>query len=423
MVSGISADDKYIRMRVRKAHRLSALFLFMHLLPVKRRKVVFSAFEGDGGYGCNPKYIAEELHRRNIEAGKRYKLVWLTHEPDNVKHEFPNHIKVVKDTPLKTAYHLATARVWVDNYRKPFGTLKRRSQLYIQTWHATIGFKAVGLFRGDAFPRIARMVSEWDSGLADYFLSNSRYCDDVYPKKLLYSGPTLRVGSPRVDPLVNCREELHAKLRKRLGLDPTVRLVLFAPTFRGGNQQRKKQVIAETPQIDFGRMMKALEAGFGGGWAVLLRLHPQLSAKLDEMPLNIQPDSGEAESDIRSRLIDVSQMPDISEIMGGCDLVLTDYSSCAFDAAFAGISVLLYADDVQEYIQSRGQFMWKREELPFDIAETNDELLQNIKEFDEKRYLDRVHAFMNKYEVVEDGHASERVADLIDRSLDRCIEL
>lgn len=389
-------DDGYIRMRKRKAHRLSALFVLMRILPVKKNKIVFSAFEGDGGFGCNPKYVAEELHRKHPE----YEFIWLLHDPAK---EFPEYIKPVRDSAWNAAYHLSTAHVWVDNYRKPLGTLKRKNQLYIQTWHATIGFKAVGLYRGDAFPEIARIVSEWDSGLADYVLTNSQYCDDVYPKKILYNGPTLRVGSPRIDPLINCRDDLHISIRKKLNLDPDVKLLLFAPTFRGGNQKGQKKVVAETPQIDFDALIKVLEDRFGGVWNVLLRLHPQLSAKLDQMPL-LKADP---------RLTDVSQMPDISEIMGGCDMVMTDYSSCAFDAAFAGIPVLLYADDVEEYIKNRGQFMWKREELPFDIAEDNETLMDNIRRFDKERYLARVHDFMTKYDVVEDGHASERVAEKI----------
>ena len=389
-------DDKYIKMRKRKAGRLSLLFRILWIFPIKKNKIVFSSYEGDGGFCCNPRYIAEELHRRNLD----FDMVWLLHDTSK---EFPDYIRKVKDTPLNTAFQLATARIWIDNYRKPFGTLKRKDQLYIQTWHATIGFKAVGLYRGDAFPEIARLVSEWDSGLSDYFLSNSQYCDDVYPKKLLYSGPTLRVGSPRVDPLINNKDELHKIIREKLGIDKDCKLLLFAPTFRGGTQKGEKQVIAETPQIDFDRLIAALSEKYNCEWKVLLRLHPQLSAKLDKMPLLSEDD----------RLIDVSQMPDISEIMGGCDMVITDYSSCAFDAAFAGIPVLLYADDVQEYIKNRGQFMWKREELPFDIAEDNDVLIQSVKAFDEQKYKEDVNAFMNRYDVIEDGQASKRLVDLI----------
>ncbi len=395
-------ESEYIVHRKKQAEELSDKFRQMHkLYPIQKNKIVFSAFEGDGGFCCNPRYIAEELHRR----GNDYEMVWLTNDTTRF---FPDYIHVVEDTTDNLVYHLATARVWIDNYRKPFGTLKRKGQYYIQTWHASIGFKAVGLYRGKAFPKIARLVSEWDSNLADYFISNSDYCDRVYPKKLLYNGPTLRTGSPRVDCLINCKEELHTKIRDRYGVSHDTKLLLFAPTFRGGNQKGKKQVLVDAPNIDFSRLICSLEKKFGGGWKVLLRLHPQLSAKLAEMPL-LKKDE---------KLIDVSQAPDISELMGACDMVITDYSSCAFDACFASIPVLLYADDIQEYIENRGQFMWKKEELPFDISETMGGLIDNVMSFDFNKYQKRADDFICRNGVTEDGNASSRVSDVVSQLLE-----
>ena len=378
----MSNDEKYLTKRKRAASRLSFLFRALHLLPLKKNKIVFSAFEGDGGFCCNPRYVAEEVHRRN----PRLKIYWLVRD---LRKEFPDWVIPVKYTTLNIAFHLATAKVWVDNYRKPFGTLKRKDQLYIQTWHASFGFKAVGLFRGDAFPPIARLVSEWDSSLIDFMVSNSAYCDKVYPKKILYAGPTLRTGSPRVDCLVNGKAALHEYLRKALNVGAEEKFLLFAPTFRGGNQKGKKTVVAPIPKIDFDRLIVALQKNFGGSWRVLLRLHPQLAAKMDQMPLPQK----------NSRLVDVSQMPDMSQVLGGCDALVTDYSSCAFDAAFAGIPVFLYADDIQEYVADRGQFMWKRGELPFSLAETNESLEKNVEAFDKKEYDGAVAAFMKKHEV------------------------
>ncbi len=391
----LNSEEKYLKQRERKAKRLSLLFRLMWVLPVKKNKIVFACFEGDGGYGDNPKYIAEELHRRD----DGYELVWLTHD---VLRTFPDYIKVKKDNLWNTVFHLATAKVWIDNYRKPYGTLKRKNQLYIQTWHATVGFKAVGLYRGDKFPEIARRVSEWDSNLADYVLSNSEYCDKVYPKKLLYNGPTLRVGSPRLDILVNSKQEHNVSMRKKLGIDMDEYVVLYAPTFRGGTQKDTKKVYLEDFSIDFCRMAKVFEKKYEKKCRILLRVHPQVSAKLDVNDLYT-----------KDGILDVSLMPDLSEIMAVADIVITDYSSCAFDAAFVGIPVLLYADDVKEYIDNRGEFMWKREELPFDIAETNIELERKLNGFDRKIYIKRVEEFMKRHNIIEEGNASKKVADFI----------
>ncbi|MBE5854570.1 MAG: hypothetical protein E7297_04310 [Lachnospiraceae bacterium] len=395
MGSKKTEEDKYIAARKRKAGRLSFLFRIMWLVPIKKKKVVFACYEGDGGYGCNPKYIADEMIRRKWDG----KIVWLTHD---VTREFPAEIKVVKDTPWHTAFHLATAQIWIDNYRKPYGTLKRKGQLYIQTWHASFGFKAVGLYRGDKFPKIARIVSEWDSSLIDYIISNSEYCDKVYPKKLLYSGPTLRVGSPRVDPLINRTDEERRTIRKKLGINSADYVILYAPTFRGGTQKEKKKVETETFTIDLDLLAETTAKRFEKNCTILLRLHPQLAASQN---LSVYE---------RANIKDVSSLPDISEIMTCCDMVITDYSSCGFDAAFAGVPVVLYADDMKKYIDNRGDLMWKREELPFDIAETNEELMQLISDFDEKQYQARCRAFMSEHGVVEDGRASQHVVDAIE---------
>lgn len=392
----MAEEDLYIKKRRKEAKRLSLKFLIMRIFPIKKNKIVFSTFEGDGGFCCNPRYIAEEFYKRH----PNFEFVWLT---KNINRQFPDYIKVIKYSPWRLAYHLSTAKVWVDNYRKPFGTLKRKNQIYIQTWHASLGFKAVGLYRGNLFPEIARIVSEWDSSLADYFISNSDYCDRVFPRKLLYNGPTLHTGSPRVDCLINCKNELRKEMRNFYNLSQDTNIVLFAPTFRGGNQKGKKQVITDAPSIDFDQLLATLKNKFNGDWIIFLRLHPQLSAKMQNMPLK----------KIDTRIIDVSQASDISQIMGGCDLVITDYSSCAFDACFADIPVLLYADDVQSYIENRGKFMWSKEELPFLMAQTNDELMNNIAAFDLKKYLEAVKLFKDTNGICENGNASELVVDKI----------
>lgn len=396
-------ETEYIEYRKRQAGELTALFhKAISENEIVKNRIVFSSFEGDGGYSCNPKYIAEELIRRG-----GYEIVWLTHEPN--KHNFPKEIRVKKDTIENQVYWLSTARIWIDNYRKPWGTVKRKEQIYIQTWHASIGFKAVGLYRGNKFPQIARLVSEADSSLIDYVISNSEYCDRIYPKKLLYNGKTIRSGSPRCDCLINNKKELHKKIREQYDIPQDVKIILYAPTFRGGTQKSEKNVSVGISTLKFENIKKELSCKFCGEWFVLLRLHPQLSAKYDRMPI-----SNETEN-----MIDVSQHEDMSELLGASDVLITDYSSCAFDALFAHIPVFLYAEDMQEYLENRGEFMWAREELPFSIAETNEELLHNIKVYERDTYIKNVEYFMKKHGVMENGNASKIITDKIEELIEK----
>lgn len=390
------SEKAYIRKRKRKAAVLSMVYHLLWIFPVRRNKIVFTAFEGDGGYCCNPRYIAEALLKRQ----EAYEMVWLV---NNMSRQFPDGIRKVRNTFWRRVYHLATAKVWVDNSRKAYGTAKRKNQMYIQTWHAALEFKAVGKFRGDRFPKIAYLVSEYDSKLADYVLSNSEWCTRLYPEMLLYDGEIWKTGSPRCDVLVSGREQKYKEIRERYHIPGDAKIVMFAPTFRGGSQRGKRQVYVEEPTLDFASLTEALRKRFGGEWYVMLRLHPQLAAQLEGIPLRNRVE----------HMVDVSQADDMNEVLAAADVFITDYSSSAFDAINMYLPVFLYADDLKEYVEERGELMWDMHKLPFPVAESNERLQGDILGFSEEAYRKGIGDFLKEHGVLEDGHASERVAERI----------
>lgn len=393
----IRSEENYIRKRKQKAAIVCFVYRLLRILPVRKNKIVFTAFEGDGGFCCNPRYIAEEL----LRSGTEYEMIWLV---NNMSRQFPEGIRKVRNTFWRRAYHLVTARVWVDNSRKAYGTAKRKNQMYIQTWHAALEFKAVGKFRGERFPKIAYLVSEYDSKLVDYVLSNSEWCTRLYPEMLLYDGEIWKTGSPRCDVLVRDRKEKYREIRERYHIPTDAKIVMFAPTFRGGSQKGKRHVYVEEPTLDFSNLTDALQQRFGGTWYVMLRLHPQLAAQLDGIPTGKR----------RENMVDVSQADDMNEILAAVDVFITDYSSSAFDAINICLPVFLYADDLKDYVEERGELMWDMCSLPFSVAETNEKLWKDILEFSEERYREAVNVFLKEHGVFEDGRASERVAEKIE---------
>ncbi len=399
----VSEEEKYLKKRKRKAYLTSFIYHLFWIFPISKKKVVFTAFEGDGGYCCNPRYIAEELLNNNDQ---ELEQVWLV---NNMKKQFPQGITKAKNTFLNRVYHLSTAKVWVDNSRKPYGTVKRKNQLYIQVWHAAIGFKPLGLFRGKLFPKMAYLVSEHDSNLVDYVISNSEWCTKLIPNMLLYNGEILKTGSPRCDNFFSKRKYIYRNLRSRYGIPQDAKIVLFAPTFRGGSQKGDRQVFVEQSTIDFARMIQALERKFGGSWFVFLRLHPQLAAQLDQYPLK----------NLTSNMIDVSQADDMNELAAASDVLITDYSSSAFDVINMYMPVFLYADDLDQYTEERGQLMWDMYSLPFSVSKNNDELIENILIFDEEKYRMKIDDFSRTHGVLEDGHASERIVEVIERFMNK----
>lgn len=395
------SESLYIAKRKIKAFVHSLVYCMCRIFPVDRRKIVMWTFEGNGGYGCSPKYVAEEILKRNREGRADYKIVWLMNDTDKA---FPEEIKKVKSTLWSRAYHLSTAGTWVSNTRTFYGTRKRKKQRYIQTWHATLGIKPIGKYRGNLFPKMAYLVSACDSRLIDYVLSGSAWCDHTYRDGLLYDGKIIKTGTPRCDVLFHEREEKYRQMRSEYGLSQDARIMLFAPTFRGGSQNKNRSVASEEATVDFERLIRSLEQRFGGRWYVFLRLHPQLAAKMDQLKTH----------QISERLIDVSQRPDMNEMIAGSDAFLTDYSSAIFEANLIDIPGFIYADDMKEYIADRGDLMFDMYSLPFPVALDNEELEKNILQFDEVKYRKRTEEFRQETGIFEDGKASQRVADLID---------
>lgn len=412
----MTKEQKYLLYRKIKAFRDSLAYAVTRVLPVKNNRIAVCTFEGKGGFGCNPRYVVEELHRRNQD----YEFIWLVN--DETK-EFPDYVKAVKNTLWRRTYYLSTSKVWIDNYRKPYGTKKRKKQLYIQTWHGTICFKALGKWRGDGFSKIAYLVSRNDSDMIDYVVIDSEWCREAYPNGLVYDGAYLKAGSPRCDIMINKREQQRKIIREKYGVNDEAKIVMFAPTFREKGQKDKRGVYIGDTTLDFEKLLDTLAEKFGGEWILFMRLHPQLAGQLNTLPL------GKAKDKVK----DVSKADDMCEIMAAVDVLITDYSSAAIDASYIYMPVFLYADDIEQYVGNRGGMFWNysldsnepittnREMtpgidavLPFPMAQNNDELQSNILSFDRTEYENKVREMHRAVGLLNDGHASERVADLIE---------
>ena len=413
-------EKNYIKYRKLKAACESICYYVCRIFPIKNNLISVCTFEGKGGFGCNPKYIVEELHRKDPQ----YQFVWLVNKNAWDK-EFPDYIKKVNNSSIWCrAYWLSRSKIWIDNYRKPLGTKKRKNQYYLNTNHFTIGIKCTGLLRGIGFSEMARLVNQNDSDMMDALVTDSELCEITCPKGMLYDGPYLRTGAPRCDVLYGKRDIPRAAFRKKHGLPENAKVVMFAPTFREGAKDGKRFVYSEEWTLDFDRLLDALEKRFGGNWYICLRVHPQLAASFKD------------KKNKNSRIIDESQADDMYEILAAMDFYITDYSSAIFEAGFAKIPAIIYADDIQKYEHDRGQLMWNiatdaldhvtnnkkvLPELdlvfPFSIATNNEEmeeLINSFQIFDYEGILDRFHREIG---LTFNGDAGQRMSCFIEKEI------
>lgn len=367
------------------------------LLPIDNNKIVFCNFKG-GGFGCNSKYIAEKI----IEKHLPYKLVWLVNKRSNYINtdNMPDCIKIVDFKSPKALYELATAKIWIDNQRKLYhirkGLQKRDNQYYIQTWHGSLGIKKVGM---DS--KLTEVINDWvpfgieDAQMIDYLISNSKFETDIYKKNFWGHGEILELGHPRNDIFFKNTEHIKEKLYKELEIDKDKKILLYVPSFRDDYK-------LYCYGLEYTELLETVKEKFGGDWVILVRMHPNLLKYSQQL------------IPMKDFIINVSEYPDIQELLVSADIAITDYSSCIFDFILSKKPAFIYATDQKDFDTNRGLY-YPLSETPFPIAENNEELRQNIKDFDINSYQRKVQQFLNDKGCIEKGNASENVVSLIEK--------
>ena len=298
-------------------------------------------------------------------------------------------------------YHMATARVWINNDVLLSDTRKRRNQIYINTWHGTgISLKKFYLDVPDSLSESAKERVRLDARLADIYLAASKSIAEIYHTAFEYHKKIVISGSPRVDILVQNDIETKALIRKKLELSEGQKLVLYAPTYR--QEKQTKTTIGKNLflDLDVERIKDVLKEKFGGDWIFSIRLHP-IAKKVETSVFE------------KLGILNLTYYSDVQEILLAADVLITDYSSIMFDMGYANKKVFLFAPDVEGYMADERSFYIDMKDLPFAVCKSQKELEEEILAHDEQEYVSKVKSFNRNFAVREDGGASARVADLI----------
>lgn len=345
-----------------------------------------------GTCSCNPKYIAFELAKCCPDID----IVWLLGAGEyRACKGRPGVGRAVPSWTLRAFSEIATASVLVDNAQ---GLLmagmppKREGQLYINTWHGSLGIKRLDTASSEITERMVRMSAY------DVVLTNSVFEEEVFRSSLFPKSRLLRVGHPRNDVFFwpdADKASVRSRVRKTLRIPEGVHVALFAPTFR------EDAFTSQDSLPDFKAWAKSCSERFGGTWQVALRLHPHDAKALAEGLFSLP-----------SEVLDFSAYPDMQELLLAIDVGITDYSSWIFDFLLGGCPGFIYAPDKARYDGSRG-FYYPLEETPFPVAVDESALCENIRSFDAAKYARDRQAFLAARGCIEDGKASSRVVEIV----------
>jgi CDP-glycerol glycerophosphotransferase len=366
--------------------------LISWIFPVNQKKIVFINFNG-GGYGDNPKYIAQYI----IEHDGDFELVWLIGTAELTKTgNFPKKIRFVKIYSYRALYELSTAGTWINNVRSSFFPTKKKKQIYIQTWHGGLWplkkMEKDNVFLNKSYIKKAKK----DSDLTDYIISGCKERTELFKRAFWFDHVTvLEIGIPRCDILLMPEpESTNLNIIEKYKFPEDTLVVLYAPTFRPETDD------LFCYELDFGKIREAFLQYFRRDKvALLLRMHPNVTHLFDNIKL---PDF------VRN----VSSLPDMQELLLVADVLITDYSDTSLEFMLMKKPVFLFALDYDDYINKVG-FYHNFDELPFPLAKSNKELIENIKMFDLGNYKKRISLFMKEKYFFIDGNASKRVYELI----------
>ena len=354
-------------------------------MPIKKNKVIIMNFRGKG-FGDNGKPIALKL----MELFPEIDIVWAT--KDGSEKSLPKGIRSVPYNSLRFYREMATAGVWLNNFRMSKEIIKRKGQFYIQLWHGGVPLKKIEKDTQATLEKTYIEHAIYDSQIADVIISGCDYYSNIVRTAFWYNGEILECGTPRLDAFFSITPDDVEKIRNAAGLPTDKKVILYVPTFRVDYR-------TDCYKIDFERVLDELKAKTGDEWVVAVRLHPNVAWKADFINYS-------------DRVINVTEYPDLYELIPASDAVISDFSSVMFEAGMLEKPVFLFATDIEEYTKDR-ELYFDMHTLPFILAESNDEFVEAIRTFDANEYLFKLREFNKQMNYRETGNASQIIAERI----------
>ena len=366
------------------------LLLPFSLCKIRRERLVFTGLTGGSGYDYsgNPRYLSDFIQKQ--EPGK-FDIYWMVTDPSRYRSEEKQGLHFVKHFTARSFYYLLTASVIVTNgsYAPWFPFRKR--QYLINTWHGGGAYKRIENDKPDA-NWATRKRAQFCAENIQLMVSSCQAANEkLFRHAFLYEGEILECGMPRNDFLVRGETvDAARKVRSTYQIDPGCRILLYAPTYRPDG---------ENYMPDFTGLRKILEKN-DEKWYVLYRAH--------------RYSEDDASALEKTWSADVTDYPDMQELLAAADMLITDYSSCIWDYSFLYRPCFLYTPDLEQYLAKTG-FYIPIQEWPFPICRNEQELEDAIDSYDAGQNRKAIQKHHQKMGSFESGHACEKVCERIRR--------
>ena len=279
-------------------------------------------------------------------------------------------------------WEMASARVVItDTYSIPVSCLNHKKSLRIvQIWHAMGAVKQFSL-------QAAGKAQGRESGVAtamrmhenyDYVLAPSRATAQIYCKAFGCKADCIKILSlPRVDVILNGENKKQEFIEANPGFAGK-KIVAYVPTFRDNDELYTQKLI------------KAFE-----------------NNKEFKLAVSSHPLSKSAQNGLNNVEGGFSSL----DLMKLADVVITDYSACAFEAALLGKVLYFYVPDYEIYKEEQGLNVDVLNEIEGAGFTDENALVQALSET--KYEFNMLFAFADKYVENKSTNNTELLAEFI----------
>lgn len=294
---------------------------------------------------------------------------------------------------------LATAKyVFVDDASLILSSIPlRKETVAINLWHACGAFKKFGRSTAELkFGSSAATLDKYPNyGNLTHVTVSSPEVIWAYEEAMhLPKGIVKATGVSRTDQFYD-KEFVESRRQKLYEIMPEAKdkkVILYAPTFRG------HVATASSPdRIDFERFCRELD----NEYVIVCKHHPFVKNP------PIIPE------ELQHFARDLTKYLSIEDLLCCADICISDYSSLVFEYSLFEKPMIFYAYDYDNYCDWRGFYYDYSEFTPGPVVQTEDELLNSIKNIDTQFDKQKVIDFKEKFMGSCDGHATERIIALM----------
>lgn len=275
----------------------------------------------------------------------------------------------------------------------------RKGTIVTQLWHACGAFKRFGLSTADLiFGDNRKTLDKYPyHGNYTHVTVSAKEIVWAYEEAMNLSdrkGIVKPVGVSRTDVFFDEAYLQKAKIdvEQQIPLAKNRKIILYAPTFRG------RVASAKAPnELD----LQAMYDRLGDEYIVLIKHHPFIKKR------------PEIQEELKSFAFDVTETLTIEQLLCTSAICISDYSSLVFEYSLFERPMIFFAYDLDEYYDWRGFYYDYKEFVPGPIATNTKQIIDYIEHVDTRFDRDTVVAFKQKFMGACDGHATERIMDLV----------